>query len=148
MNPHPYLRAFLAGVFIPTLVLPLILTLFIVVRLVLQFPVPIERGIIFPMALVPSLWGVWNMLWLIPALRARLPLGIFGALLPVFMVPVGALVATSCGVFALETTGVVWFQVWHIPYVLIACGFCVALVAYYLAWKYVVGFLNRTLGIA
>ena len=44
MNPHPYLRAFLAGVFVPTLVLPLILAVFIVVRLVLQLPVPIERG--------------------------------------------------------------------------------------------------------
>ena len=68
MNPHPYLRAFLAGVFVPTLVLPLLLTGFIVVRLVLQFPVPIERGIIFPMALVPSLWGIWNMLWQTPAI--------------------------------------------------------------------------------
>ena len=148
MNPHPYLRAFLSGIFVPTLVLPLMLTGFIVVRLVLQFPVPIERGIIFPMALVPSLWGVWNMLWQLPALRTRLPIGFFGALLPVFMVPVGALVATLSGVFALGAAGVVWFQVWHISYVLIACGFCVALTAYYLLWKYVVGFLNRTLGIA
>ena len=148
MNPHPYLRAFLAGVFVPTLVLPLLLTGFIVVRLVLQFPVPIERGIIFPMALVPSLWGIWNILWHTPGLHSRLPLGVFGALLPVFMVPVGALVATLSGVFALGTTGVVWFQVWQIPYWLIGSGFCVALAAYYLAWKYIVGFLNRTLGIA
>ena len=36
MNTHPYLRAYLAGVFIPTLVLPLLLTVFIVVRIVLQ----------------------------------------------------------------------------------------------------------------
>lgn len=148
MNPHPYLRAFLAGVFIPTLVLPLMLTMFIVVRLVLQFPVPIERGIIFPMALVPSLWGIWNMLWHLPNLRTRVPLGPFGALLPVVMVPVGALVALLSGVVAFGSTGVVWFDVWHIPYWLIACGFCVGLTAYYLLWKYIVSFLNRTLGIA
>ncbi|HWE85191.1 MAG TPA: hypothetical protein VG267_09615 [Terracidiphilus sp.] len=148
MNPHPYLRAFLAGVFIPTLVLPLILTLFIVVRLMLQFPVPIERGIIFPMALVPSLWGIWNVLWQLPALRTRVPLGLFGALLPMLLVPGGALLGSCLGVLTLGASGVVWFQVWHISYAVIACGICVALTAYYLAWKYVVGFLNRTLGIA
>lgn len=148
MNPHPYLRAFLAGVFIPTLVLPLMLTLFIVVRLMLQFPVPIERGIIFPMALVPSVWGVWNMVAQSPAVRARVPLGVFGALLPLLLAPCGALVGAFAGVFTLGATGVVWFQVWHIPYWLIACGFCFALAAYYLAWKYVVAFLNRTLGIS
>ena len=54
MNTHPYLRAFLAGTLVPTLVLPLFLAAFIVVRLVLQVPVPIERGLIFPMAVVTS----------------------------------------------------------------------------------------------
>ena len=58
MNPHPYLRAYLAGVFVPTLILPIMLTGFIVLRLVLQVPVPIERGLMFPMALVPALWGL------------------------------------------------------------------------------------------
>ena len=64
MITHPYLRAFLAGAFMPTLVLPLILTLFIVVRVVLECPVPIERGMVFPMALAPCLWALWNMLWM------------------------------------------------------------------------------------
>ena len=39
MNPHPYLRAYLAGVFVTTLILPVMLTAFIVIRLVLQVPV-------------------------------------------------------------------------------------------------------------
>ena len=30
MNTHPYLRAYLAGIFVPTFVLPLLLTVFIV----------------------------------------------------------------------------------------------------------------------
>jgi len=148
MNTHPYLRAFLAGAFVPTLVLPLMLTLFIVVRLVLQFPVPIERGIIFPMALVPCLWALWNMLWVSSHERTHLTIAAHGTLLPVVMAPAGALVGALSGVFALGAGGVSWFQTWHIPYVLIACGFCAALAAYYLLWKYVVGFLNRTLGIA
>jgi len=38
MNTHPYLRAYLAGIFVPTLVLPLLLTVFIVVRIVLKVP--------------------------------------------------------------------------------------------------------------
>ena len=57
MNSHPYLRAFLAGAFVPTLILPVLLTGFIVLRLGLQMPFPFERGLVFPMALVPSLWA-------------------------------------------------------------------------------------------
>jgi len=53
MNTHPYLRAYLAGVFVPTLVLPLILIGFITVRLMYQAPVPVEQMLIFPMAAVP-----------------------------------------------------------------------------------------------
>lgn len=148
MNTHPYLRAFLAGAFVPTLVLPLMLTLFIVVRLVLQFPVPIERGIVFPMALVPCLWALWNMLWLALHGRTNLSIGAHGALLPILGAPLGALVAWVSGVFELRASGVSWFQTWTIPYLLVACGFLAALAAYYLLWKYVVGFVNRTLGIA
>ena len=85
MNTHPYLRAYMAGVFVPTLVLPLLLTVFIVVRLVLQVPVPIERAMIFPMALVPMLFGLWNMLWLGSAGRTRLSIGLHGAVLPLLM---------------------------------------------------------------
>ena len=58
MNTHPYLRAFLAGILVPTLILPLMLVAFIVLRLMLQVPFPIERGLVFPMALVPGLWGL------------------------------------------------------------------------------------------
>lgn len=148
MNMHRYLRAFLAGAFVPTLILPLMLTGFIVVRLVLQLPVPIERGLVFPMALVPSLWGLWNMLWIGSHERTHCSLALHGAFLPVLLAPVGAIVAAFSGVFALGASGITWFQVWHIPYVLIACGFCAALIAYYLVWKYVVSFVNHTLEIA
>lgn len=148
MTVHPYLRAFLAGVFVPTLVLPVILTMFIIVRLVLQFPVPIERGMVFPMALVPCIFGLWNMLWLKSHAATHLPLGVHGALLPVLMAPVGALVAWLSGVFVLEASGITWFEVMHVPYVLVALGFCAALAGYYLVWKYIVGFVNRTLEIA
>ena len=82
MNPHPYLRAYLAGICVTTLILPVILTAFIVIRLVLMLPVPIERGLIFPMALVPAVWGLWNMLWLASHERTHLAVGVHGGCCP------------------------------------------------------------------
>jgi hypothetical protein len=148
MNPHPYLRAFLAGAFVPTLGLPLMLTGFVVTRLVLQFPFPMERGLVFPMALVPSLWALWNMLWLGSHTRSHLPLGLHGALLPLLLVPSGAILGSCLGILSLGSRGVTWFHAVYVPYAWIAPCFLAALAGYYLLWKYVVGFLNRTLGIA
>ena len=148
MNTHRYLRAYLAGIFVPTLVLPLLLTLFIVVRIVLQVPVPIERAMIFPMAVVPLLFGLWNMLWLGSHTRTHLPIGVHGALLPLLMMPAGALTASCLGVLVLGTHGVTWFHALHVSYTLIAPCFLAALAGYYLVWKYIVGFLNREIGIA
>ena len=45
----------MAGILVPTLVLPILLVVFIVLRLGLQVSFPIERGLVFPMALVPGL---------------------------------------------------------------------------------------------
>jgi hypothetical protein len=118
------------------------------VRIVLKVPVPIEQAMIFPMAVVPSLFGLWNMLWLGSHESTHLPIGLHGAILPLLMAPVGALVATSLGVLALGSHGVTWFQACYVPYALIAPCFVAALAAYYLVWKYIVGFLNRVLGIA
>ena len=148
MNTHPYLRAFLAGVFVPTLVLPLLLCAFIVVRLVFEVPYPIERGLVFPMALVPALWGVWNMLWARSRSATNLPLGAHGAILPLLIMPVGTVVARYLGILQFSASGATKFGEFHIPYLLVAVLFCVAVSAYYLIWKYVVGFLNHTLGIA
>src|SRR6516225_1370148 len=139
MNSHPYLRAFLAGAFVPTLVLPLLLTAFIILRLVLQMPFPFERGIVFPMALVPLLWALWNMLWLRSHPRTHLPLGVHGALLPLLLLPSGAILATGLGILSLGANGVTWFHALYIPDAVIAFGFVGVLIGYYLAWKYVVG---------
>jgi hypothetical protein len=147
MNTHPYLRAYLAGAFVPTLVLPLLLTVFIVARIVLKVPVPIEQAMIFPMAVVPSLFGLWNMLYLCSHMRTHLPIGLHGAILPMLMMPVGASVASCFGVLVLDAQGVTWFQAWRLSYALIALCLLAALAGYYLVWKYIVGFINRVLGI-
>ncbi len=148
MITHPYLRAYLAGVFIPTLVLPLFLTVFIVARIVLAVPVPIEQAMIFPMAVVPSIFGLWNMLWLGSHERTYLAIGLHGAILPCLLMPAGATTAVCLGVLSLGAHGATWFHACEVPYALIAPCFLAALAVYYLVWKYIVGFLNRVLGIA
>ena len=148
MNTHPYLRAYMAGIFAPSLFLLVVLTAFVVSRLVFQVPIPIERVMVFPMALVPNLFGLWNVLyvWLRP--RRHLPIGFHGALLPVIMAPLGAVGASWLGFLTLGAQGITWFQVITVPYYLIAPWFLAGLVMYYLVWKHIVGFLNQVLGIA
>jgi hypothetical protein len=148
MNTHPYLRAYMAGTFVPSLALLVALAVFSVTRLVLQIPIPLERVIIFPMALVPNAFGLWNMLYVWSRPHRHLPIGLHGAMLPVIMMSIGAFSATCGGFLAIGAHGVIWFQVISVPYVLVALWFLVALVLYYLVWKYVVGFLNQVLGIA
>jgi hypothetical protein len=148
MNTHPYLRAYLAGIFTPTLVLPLILAGFITVRLILALPIPIERFIIFPMAVVPSLFGLWNMVYLWSHPRTNMPIGLHGAILPFLGMPTGALAASSLGMLQIGAHGVTWFQTCQIPYGFIALVFAAGVAGYYLVWKYIVGFLNGLMGIA
>ncbi|MGA7572781.1 MAG: hypothetical protein WBV31_04220 [Terriglobales bacterium] len=148
MNTHPYLRAYMAGIFPPNLGLLVVLTIFILARLVLQIPVPVERVIIFPMALVPNLFGLWNMVYLWSGPHRHLPIGFHGALLPLIMMPVGAVAAVCGGFLHIGTHGVTWFQTISFPYFLIAPWFLAAVAIYYLIWKYLVGFLNQMLGIA
>jgi hypothetical protein len=100
------------------------------------------------MALVPGLWGIWNILWIGSHARTHLPIGLHGALLPLLLMPGGAAITSCFGILALGSHDAIWFQTLHIPYALILPMFMVALAAYYLVWKYVVGFLNHTLGIA
>lgn len=148
MKTYPYLRAYLAGIFVPSLILPLLLSVFIVVRIVLQAPVPIEQAIIFPMAVVPVLFGLWNMLWLCSHESTHLSIGLHGALLPMVLMPLGAATAHDLGVLVLGSHGVTWFHALYAPYALIAPCFLAAMAVYYLVWKYIVGFLNRIQGIA
>ena len=66
---HPYLRAYMAGIVVPTAFLLVGMTAFTLARFVFEVPVPIERVVVFPMALIPNLFGVWNMLYV--GLRSR-----------------------------------------------------------------------------
>jgi hypothetical protein len=137
MNRHPYLRAYLAGICVPTIFLLVVATAFTFLRYVYNFPVPIERVIVFPMAVVPNLWGLWNILFLASHERLHLSLGLHGALLPLLLAPLG-MVATGLLNFSIPA-----FAAHVFPF-----AAPTALILYYLAWKHLVGALNSELGIA
>ncbi|SRR5260221_460801 len=147
MNHHPYLRAYMAGVVAPTVGLLVALTVFCIARYVCSVPAPIERLIIFPMAVIPNIFGVWNMLYVKLRSHWQMPIGLHGALLPFFLAPIGAALATSLGYLKLTSTGLVYFDFVRIPYGYLPVGPFIAVAAYYLIWKYVVGFLNELQGI-
>ena len=148
MNTHPYLRAYMAGITVPTMFTLFVLTVFSVARFGSGMQAPIERVIIFPMAVVPNLFGVWNILYVAVFHRRNVPIGPYGAALPFLLMPLGFLLARSLGFLTHEPNGIVWFGALHVPYAVIAVFFCVALSIYYLVWKHLVGGLNAILGIA
>ena len=143
MRPHPYLRAYMAGIAVPTAFLLLMLGVYAYFRFYFEVPnqfviplpgPPLERAIVFPMAVVPNLWGAWNMLHL--ALRNRVPLslGAHGALLPIILVPTGVTLARALDVFTIQMQ----FAIPMIP---------IGMAVYYLAWKFLVSYLNAEVGI-
>ena len=137
MNQHPYLRAYMAGIAIPNVLLVLGVTAFTLAHYVYHWPVPLERVMIFPMAAVPNLWGLWNMLFVASRQRTHLSLGIHGAILPFVLAPLGLLMT-----HALD------FQIPGFASHIFPLLAPVALIVYYLVWKYIVSFLNRVVALA
>jgi hypothetical protein len=135
MNKHPYLRAYLAGIAVPTVFLLVVMTGYAIVRHIYNIPIPIERLIVFPMAVVPNAWGLWNVLYRALMAPRHVSLGVFGGALPLLLAPCGYLVARLLGFTPHEVLSGASF------------GLPVGLIIYYLAWKHLVGFLNAELGI-
>ena len=144
MRPHPYLRAYMAGIVVPTIFLLIIMCIYAYNRyyfevssqFVIPLPsAPLDRAILFPMAVVPNVWGAWNMLYLGLRSRGRWPLGLHGALLPLVLMPAGYALARSLDVFDIQ---------WQYALPMVPVGMAL----YYLLWKHAVGFLNREVGIA
>ena len=145
MRTHPYLRAYMAGIAVPTLFLLLVvMPVYVYFRFYFEGPGqfviglpgrPLERAIVFPMAVVPNAWGFWNVLHLTYRTRVPLPLGLHGALLPLILMPAGITLARALDVFSIQLQ----FALPMVP---------IGMAVYYLAWKFLVGFLNEELGIA
>ncbi len=144
MRPHPFVRAYMAGIMVPTVFLLVIVGVIGYHRYYFEVPnqyviplatAPLSRGVVFPIAIVPNAWGVWNMLYVAVAARRRLSVGLFGALLPLVLMPGGVLLARALDAFTIQ-----WrFALPMVP---------IAMIVYYLAWKYLVRFLNEEVGIA
>ena len=145
---HPYLRAYMAGISVPTPLLLVALTLFSIARFVYNVPIPVERVIVFPMAIIPNLFGLWNVLYVASRSRTRLSLGIHGAILPFILAPLGFFLGRALGFLRATPHGFVYFDVVDIHYVHVALVFSVVLIVYYLVWKYLIGFFNHVAGIA
>lgn len=130
---HPYLRAYMSGIALPTMVVPLVL-----VGLSLKgstgHEFHIEDVLIFPLGLVPNAWGLWNMLYVWLRRRRDIAVGVYGASLVVLLAPAALGLQLVLG-------KVIWTPG------LFAIGFPIAVIAYYLAWKFVVGRFNDALGI-
>ncbi len=144
MTPHPYVRAYMAGIAVPTFVLIFILTVYAYNRFYFevssQFVIPLpgeplDRAIVFQMAVVPNMGGAWNMLYLAIRSRVKWSLGVHGAILPLLLMPMGFALASALDVFPVN---------WDLALPMAPVGATV----YYLAWKYLVGFLNQEVGIA
>jgi hypothetical protein len=137
MNKHTYLRAYMAGIVTPTIFFLVIATVFYMWRYVYDVPVPIERVLIFPMAVVPNLWGLWNVLFIASHERTHLSIGVHGALLPFVLGPLGILLTHALDFPAVPYAGRIF-----------PIAAPIALIAYYLVWKYLVSFFNGVLAIA
>jgi hypothetical protein len=127
----------MAGILVPTVFVLVTFVFFCVARFGYRGDLPIERVIVFPMALVPSLWGIWNMVYVALHDRRRLPLGFHGALLPTVLLPLAFVVAQALNA---GLPGYFVSAFWMVLPGLV--------IIYYLVWKYLVGFFNRMLGIA
>ena len=58
MKSHPYLRAYMAGAAVPTMLMLIVLSAYCIIRFVYKAPVPLERMLVFPMAVVPNLFAL------------------------------------------------------------------------------------------
>jgi hypothetical protein len=127
----------MAGITVPTVFLLVVATVFTIGRYVYNVPIPIERFIVFPMAVVPNAWGLWNILFVALRTRRQLSIGLHGALLPIVLAPLGLVMASLLD-----------FSIPNIAAHAFPFAAPVGLIVYYLAWKYLIGFLNRVLEIA
>lgn len=136
MKTYPYLRAYMAGITIPTILLILFMTVFTFARQTYNDLIPIERLIVFPMAIVPNLWGIWNMAYVRLRQNRYMSIGFHGALLAF----VQAL--TAFGITRLMGVEIPSFVASAFPFAL-----PVLVIVFYLVWKHLVAFFNAVLGI-
>ena len=148
MKSHPYLRAYMAGTTVPNVVIVMLVTVVSIARFVWKLPYPIEQIVIFPIAAAPNLFGIWNIVYVALRPERRLPIGVHGALLPFIIGPFVLTMGTLLGLVSFTSNEMVWFDSVRLPYAIGVTFIPIAVAAYYLIWKHIVGFLNAVLGVA
>src|SRR5262245_48909276 len=132
MRSHRYVRAYLAGIALPTLVVCAAGSVAVVFFDRLE--PALQRALVLPIAANPVLWGLWNVAWVALGPRRRVQIGWHGAILAALLIGVGVLLAGRLGVSEVTPQ--------RASTVLIPTG-----VAYYLLWRYGVSFLNSLVGL-
>jgi hypothetical protein len=132
MRSHRYVRAFLAGIALPTLVVcaaELVAILFFD-----RMEPRIQRALLLPVATNPVAWGLWNVAWVACGRRWRVQIGWHGAILAALLIGVGVFLAGRLDVSEVtpQRAGAVLIPI---------------AVAYYLLWRYAVSFLNSVVGL-
>ena len=142
MHRHPYLRAYMAGIAFPT---AFFLVLFSLTQFVFQTPAVMQRALMFPLAFIPNLFGLWNVLYVKLQPRWHHSIGLQGAVLPFIIAPLGLAVAVTHDFVRISRDSLVYFDLFRIPYGYLVFAPFIAVTAYYLIWKYIVGYLNDVL---
>jgi hypothetical protein len=130
---YPSLRAFMAGITLPTMVIPVVIALVGMNHSSVR-PFHLEDVVFFPVGLVPSAWGLWNVLYERVRRHREIPIGWFGVALLIPLGLAGYAIQTALG-------KMLWTKE------LLMAGVPIAIVLYYLAWKHIVGRLNELLGV-
>ena len=129
---HPYVRAYLTGVALPTLVVCLAGS--IAVLSFDRLDPPLQRALLLPIVTNPVVWGIWNVVWVALGPRRRVEIGWHGAMLAVLLIGVGVWLAARLDVSQVTPQrGAI---------VLIPTG-----LAYYVLWRYGVSFPNALVGL-
>lgn len=136
MKTYPYLRAYMAGITIPTILLIFIMLVFTIARYIFDVSISIEKIIVFPMAIVPNLWGLWNILYVYLRRYRYLPIGFHGAVLALVQI-----------LLAFGIAKLVSFETPELMASLFPFGLPIVVIVFYLVWKHLVAFLNAVLGI-
>ena len=126
----------MAGITIPTILLIFIMVVFTIVRYIYDVSISIEKIIVFPMAVVPNLWGLWNILYVYLRRYRYLPIGFHGAVLAVVQI-----------LLAFGIAKLVGFEIPGLMTSVSPFGLPIVVIVFYLVWKHFVAFLNAVLGI-
>ena len=126
----------MAGITIPTMMLIFILLVFTIARYIFDVPISIEKIVVFPMAIVPNLWGLWNILYVYMNRNRYLSIGFHGAVLSLVQV------LLAFGIAKLVSFEIPELMVNALPF-----GLPIVVIIFYLVWKHLVAFFNAVLGI-